>query len=507
MADFTQYSTASPMISSVPTWIVDPLEQQRFASYGFYEQVYWNIPQTFKLAQRGADSSPIYVPAAKTIVETLHRFLAKNLNIVTDPSLGDSNQIELANQVIDDIVKREKFYSRFAMNKRYGVIRGDWLWHFYANPERLPGSKISIFPVDPGSWFPIFNEDNLDEIIGVHLVDTFVDSQDKTKIRRLTYRKLTGTGGPSPITVEEATFEADDWGGPGMDPDPTPIEVTKPLMTLPSPIDSIPLYSISNFQEPGSPYGSSELRGFERIIAAIDQGISDEELSLAMDGLGVYATSAGAPIDPDSGIEIPWNLGPARVVEIPEGSSFERVSGVSSVAPMQDHLKYLHDQLNEASGSPAVARGNVDVTVAESGIALAIDMGPMTARVDEKNLAITDALNNMLYDLAKWYIAYEGTSFGSLLEATRWVPIYGDMLPINKKQEVSDTIEMVSAGLISGQTGRDRLRKLGYDIPDETDEQARILGEASRSAAIQADALGSRIDGELGSMGSPPPGA
>jgi len=509
LADFNQWSTAKPLISGAGgNYIADEAEALRVASYQLYEQIYWGVDGTFKLASRGAENSPIYVPAPKTIVETLHRFLAKDVIISADPTRGDTASQTLANQVWDDLCKRERFYSKFASNKRYGIIRGDWLWHFYADPNRPAGSRLSIMPVDPASWFPIYNDENVDEVIGCHIIEPFITNEGKSRIRRLTYMKVTGTGGPSPITREEGIYEVDKWGGPGMDQEPIPEEITMPLMTLPSPIDSLPIYQMPNFEEPGSVYGSSELRGYERIIAGVDQSISDEELALAMDGLGVYATDAGAPIDPDSGQELPWDLGPARVVEVPTGSRFDRVSGVSSVTPYLEHVGYLHDQINESSGSPQVARGVVDVSVAESGIALEIQFVPLTARVNERLLTVDAKLGNMLYDLPKWLVAYEGSIMSPLLadptdptKGPRLKPVYAPVIPVNKAKEIQDTIALAGAGLISGETARERLRELGVKIPDETEEQTRILGETERKAKVEADAFGSRIDGELNDAG------
>lgn len=495
LADFNQWSTAKPLLSAGASWIADETEALRIGSYQLYEQIYWNVPETFKLVSRGQDSLPIYIPAAKTIVEALHRHLAKDFLVSPNPAYGTPNAIALGTQVVDDLFARERFYSRFSTNKRYGIIRGDWLWHLRADPEREPGSKISIEVVDPASWFPIYNDENVDEMIGVHIVEPYLTNDGKTLIRRQTYRKATGKGGPSPITSEEAIYKVDAWGGPGMEQDPIPEIVVQTPVTLPSPIDSLPIYGMRNFEEPGSVYGSSELRGFERILAAVNQSITDEELALAMDGLGVYATTAGAPLDEDTGQEMPWDLGPARVVEHPEGTDFKRVSGVGSVQPLQEHLKYLHDQINEATGSPTVARGVVDVSVAESGIALAIQMGPMDARVGEKNLGIRDVTRNMMFDLGKWYVAYEGTAFSPLLEL-RWQCGFGTTLPKNVEAEVERIVSLVQAKLISAETGRERLRELGVVIPEESVEAGRLSGEAQS----EADAFGARIEGELNNV-------
>ncbi len=84
--------------------------------------------------------------------------------------------------------------------------------------RRAPaGSRISLLSVDPASLFPIFSDVNPDELVGWHVIDPFTDNSGNLRIKRLTYRKQAGTGGPSVITAEGAIYSPDNWGGPGMD--------------------------------------------------------------------------------------------------------------------------------------------------------------------------------------------------------------------------------------------------------------------------------------------------
>lgn len=489
--------TAKALVQNRPAWVSDPEEADRVAAYRLYEDIYWTVNETFKLVQRGSDTEPIYIPTGRTIVETLHRYLANDMSIQVDPEFGSDTEKALATQVMNDLVRRERFYSKFSANKRFGIIRGDWLFHIYADGDREPGAKISIYPVDPGSYFPIYNPDNIDEVIGCHIVEPITDAENNVTIRRLTYRKATGTGGPSPITVEVADYELEAWGGPGQDEENV-VQVIRTPETLPSPIDHLPIYHIPHFDEPNVLYGSSEMRGLERIMGAVNQGISDEELTLALDGLGCYATDAGAPIDPDTGLDLPWNLGPGRVVEVPSGAFFNRVSGASSVSPFQDHLKYLHEQIDAAAGTPAVAKGTVDVTTAESGVALIIQMGPMLSKAVEKEQVVTDVMANMMYDLSKWYIAYEGTAFNSLLETTRWMPTYGSKIPVNRKQSFQEIMDMVNANILPMQAAWDKIRELGIDLPDNGTLESTLIQEKQAFAQLEMDAIANRLDQEMG---------
>jgi hypothetical protein len=493
-ATFNQYSTAQPLLGPLPQW-VGMEDQLRIASYQLYEEMYWNIPGAFELSQRGSDASPVYVPAPMGIVETRQRYLANDLDILTDPDYGTPEQRAEAQRLINETVARERFYSKFATNKRFGIIRGDWLWHLYADPERAEGSRISILPVDPAAYFPIYRDDNIDEVIGCFLVEHIRDADDKdTYIKRTKYEKESGTGGPSRILVSEQIFALDKWGGPGLEEgleeridSRFPEFVRRVEDPLPEQITSLPVYHVQNFQEPGSVFGSSELRGLERICAAINQTISDEELTLAMQGIGVYVTDAGAPIDED-GNEVGWNLGPAQVVEVPHGKKFERANGVGSVQPFLDHVNYLHSQIDHAKGMSDAVKGHVDVRAAESGISLRLQMEPFLSRIREGDQVITDVHLNMLYDLRAWFAAYEGLGG---LEEVAWVPIFGEKIPQDRKAKFREVLDLVKEGIIDSATGREMLEDLGYEFP--ADIEARIAAEDQR----RLDLFGSRVDAEI----------
>lgn len=499
-ASFNQYSTAEPLMKGFDSWIGDPLEQRRIASYELYEMIYWNMPQTFTLTQRGTEENPIYMPSGRIIVDTMHRYLAPGLKIIPDATIpAAQNEITAVMLTLTQLFRRERFMSRFSANKREGLFRGDWLWHLFADPNKPEGSRISIQPLDPGSYFPIYADDDLDTIIGCHIVTQFTDSQGKPFINRLTYMKETELGGPSPILASEGIYKTDDWGGPGMDKEVTPEQVVRPDWRLPDPVDQLPTYHIQNFQQSGSPYGSSELRGMERLIAAIDQTISDEELALALDGLGVYATNAGTPQN-DAGEDTSWDIGPGRVVELPGGKEtfFSRVSGIATVDPNIAHMSFILSQMYESLGISDVARGAaVDVQVAESGVARYLKLAPLLARAEEKDLIVTDVMSNLLFDLRKWHLAYEGTAQRAGMENVITMPVYGEKIPPNNKEKFEQVIKMVEDGVVSGMWAREELAKMGYVFPDDATMMSQILTEKTATAQVQADAMGARLDQEL----------
>jgi hypothetical protein len=480
--------------ASKPTWVPDVLDQQRIMSYQIYEQIFENVPSTFKLVARGREDKPIYIPTAKTIVNTTNRYVASKMGFMISARLGETvspEELMVLTQFWQDFFKRERFYSQLGGNKRYGLVRGDWLWHITADPAKEVGKRLTIKPVDPGSYFPILHPDDVDKTIGCHIVEQMIPPGEKdVKIKRLTYRKSETPGGS--ITVEEAWFKVDDWGGPKSKPS----KIIQPLRVIPG-ITKLPVYHIKNTEEPGNPFGSSEIRGLERIMAAVNQAISDEDLALAIEGIGLYATDAPAPKD-DAGNIINWVLGPGRMLEHPPSPGSKgvyRVSGVGSVGPYQEHLGYLENKLKETSGTPDIAIGRVDVTVAESGIALLLQMGPMLAKAEEKDTSIVDVHDQMFFDLAtEWFPVFESVNFEGTVVSTT----LGDKLPTNRTARLAELNDMLDRQVISTQYYRDEATKLGYVFPD--DIESGIAADAQRLAAA-VDPFGARVGEELGGNG------
>lgn len=486
----TPYSTVLPLIGSktelsatLPSWVPKD-EQERIASYQLYEQIYWGVPDTFKLVARGDENKPIYIPNPRTIVDTTAHYLLKGLTI----GLANPEANPEAKLALEDFMRRERFYSKVQIAKHSGVTRGDWVLHLTADPAAPAGRRLSLVSVDPAMYFPIPDDDDLDKVVGAHLVDQFVDPADgKTYVKKLTYRYLeqSSPGAPRVVTREEAVYELDKW----FKGDATPVRVLLPLANLPAPIDTIPVYHFQNIGWQGQPFGSSELRGFERIFSAVNQSISDEELALALDGLGVYATDSGSPVDEDNK-EADWILGAAKVLELTPGAKFERVNGVGSITPMQDHLEYLENKLFEAAGT---FRPNaIDVSTAESGVALAIKFSPMLAKVEERDQNGLDVLDNLFFDWTRWHRAYEGQDFTTV----KIEPALGDKLPFDRKAKFEELCKMLELKAISIAFFLAELEKLGYNFPEDMVDQ--IVADTAKMTDAQ-DLAGNRIAQEIAS--------
>lgn len=474
---YTPYSGVSGYLAALPAWVPAD-EQERIAAYGIYEQIYWNHPETFKLVLRGDETNPIYLPSARTIVEAANRFTGKGLKVTPDPAFGTPNDQAALTLACNDLMARERFLSLYNANKRYGIMRGDWLFHIRADVLKLPGSRLSIHTVDPSSYFVVPMPDDEERIWKIHLAEQIKNAAGDVLVRRQTYTKMDN----GQILSECSDFKIDEWSKP----DGQAVQQVIPPLLLPPQVTAFPVYHIKNTEEPGNPYGSSEIRGVERLVAAINQGITDEDISLAMDGLGVYTTDAGGPVDED-GEDAEWVIGPGRVVE--NANNFRRVNGVNSTQPYISHMDYIKDFAYEATGTSDMAIGKVDVSVAESGIALALRMAPMLSKAEEKDDIIKAVLSNMWFDLATmWFPAFEQQSFGD----ARPMVSFGDKLPKNRKTEVELIVELMSTTvpIMSAQTARKHLAKYDFEFePNEAELIAQEQGGAATADVTQPDVV------------------
>jgi hypothetical protein len=489
-SDFTPYSTLRGFIGSPPAWVPQE-EQERIQSYVKYDEMYWNDARQFSLrVLEGED--PLYIPNARTIVDTTSHYLLKGLSI----TCAESNaKLKVA---LTAFLDREMFLSRFHTAKHRGVALGDFVFHLTGNPKKAEGTRLSLTAVDPGQVFPIWDDDAPDKLVGCHIVDFYYLPDDTQQyIKKLTYRLVENEAGTSrKVSREEGIYKLEPkWYGPA----PELIKQTIPLGFLDAAITTIPVYWFKNIDWDWQ-YGSSELKGFESILRAVSQGSTDVQGALSLEGLGVYATDGGRPVD-DDGNDADWEVAPGRVMEVPAGSYFRRVEGVGSITPATDQINYLESKLREAGGLSDVALGRVDVQTAQSGIALAIKFLPTLAKIEERDMAGVARLKQMFYDWKIWHQVFEHET----LDGDVVIEI-GEKLPENRTERINELNNMLDRKVISIQYYRDEMKKLGYEFPDDIQQQ---IDDEAQKAAEQAAAAAppalqqNAIDASTGNK--PPP--
>lgn len=474
-----QYDSAIAFLKSYTNAlgnITDPMDQQRCKAYNLYDDFYYNRPETFKVSLKGSSDVEIYLPSTKKIIDTTARFLAKDF----DWTLKGGNISEVQN-CLADIKKREALTEKFVRAKKSGLRRGDAVWHITADGQKDKGKRISIHTLHPSCYFPI--EDG-SRVIGCHLVDLVDDPREsnvapnnrKQVARRQTYRKESD----GRISSEARLFELGGWDDRNLPPDELkPLSGVRILMSkklLPEEIKTIPVYCVSNNVPEGSSWGISQVAGIEYIISALNQSTTYEDLALVLHGLGVYVTTSGPPQDAN-GNPSTYKLHPGNVVEIGTDDKFERVTGIMSVSPFQEHMQWLDAYAAKGLGLPDMATGKIDVSVAQSGIALALEMGPIISENEDKQLAIGAVWDQIGHDLIQgWLPAFEDIESPS----TVWETTFGNPMPVNRETKIDELIQLKTAGLLLIDEVRQSMEEFGYQYRTDITEQ--LLEEAAKIA-------------------------
>lgn len=508
----SKYATALELGHGRPAWVPGDDDGDRITAYWSYEDVFRNVKTAFDLVLRSADGEEIsrrYVPAARTIIEAKNRYLCKGMTFVSsvppDVTLAPEAQA-LTVSWLEKLFAREEFGSKFLSMKRWMLIRGDGLLHISVDPSKPEGTKLRITELSPEHYFPIFDKIEADRVIGAYLVNIVLDDAEEEIAQRLEYRRILTPelaaefGAPlGSVYYRMSFYELDGWDDRGPDFDEGDLSPVDPPsdfndatsvaalagFALPSQITSIPLYLFRNNREGTSPFGSSEIQGIETLLAGLVQNLTDEDLAVALQGIGVYYTDSGRPKD-DDGNDVQWEISPASMIELEKGGKLGRVDG-GKIDSMQTHMSSLERHARQTTGTSDVAVGVVDVQVAQSGIALAIQMMPTTASNSEKEEDISNKMDQLLYDLINgWGPAYEGLNPGGIVITVA----FADPLPVNREAVVKEVTELVKNKVITVQFALQILKdKLGYDL----DPEAMAL-ELANAAQAELDVMGARID-------------
>lgn len=531
-----QYDAARDFVKGGSNNVSDPLDNLRIQTYDLYEDIYLNSTFQLSIILRGQDQTPILIPTGKKLVEATHRFLGVNVNYLVEGE-GDSGTQSDLDKWFKNWFKREAFKSKFESTKRWGLIRGDALLMVYTDPTKESGSRISIAEIDPRQAFQI--EDANGAICGWHIVDCVRDfraSKENQKsaqlARRRTFRKALDEEGfvikDSPVTTELTYWELKKWddrteesreemeqvhGGPD-EQEPTELGSKQNKIT------TLPIYQWMNSPMQNTTWGTSQLAGLETLMYAVNQSITDEDCTIVFQGLGMYWTDAAPPIDPNTGAQCDWNIGPMQIIETGMGNKFERVSGVSSVSPYQDHMNWMDEKgMAESSGIPEVAIGRVDVQAAESGISLKLQFMPLLAQNSEKELHLINLLDQLFYDItSQWLPAYEPEMFGNAatMKQMSVVCLFDDPMPVDRAAVVQETVLLRTNNLILTSMAVAKLRSLGWQYPSVSpdgqplsdDDIAQMLSDQATQDASAADPFATQAASDLASYdavtGTPP---
>jgi hypothetical protein len=525
--DVRQYDSALAFIDNdrkftrLVTNMQNEDDRKRLKAYELYEDFYANRPENIRVTLRGEDDDcvEIYLPSAKKCIEAVNRFLAVDFDYQLDPDSGTETTQQAVDTQLRTYFDKQEIPTKFGNFKRYGLAKGDALLHIQAFPWERPGYRVCVHELKPEHYFPI--EDFVSgQVIGCHIVDIISNPRNSSAtrsisdpwiVRRQTYMRQMSEpdkdGNQVPtgkITSKLCLCMLSRWDDRNEENIVDIIETVTNEFLLPDVITNIPVYHWANMSPPGSTFGMSELAGVESLINAMNQSITDEDLTLITQGLGVYWSDASPPVD-ENGDEVPWEIGPGAVVQIASGANFGRVTGVSSLTPYHEHIQLLDENMQQALSVPDVAIGMVDVAAVESGIALQLKFGPLLAHTKEKEPCLKRVIDQFLEDLLVWLSIYEGLQAENVTVES----VFGDAMPQNKSSQLQDYLAIWTQGNAQGmvmpvQWLYDRLNELfGWDLSDSDFQQAMEDAQEIVKNTTPPDPFGQQMVDE---QGNPIPG-
>jgi len=513
----TPYATAMPFVVAQTGGWTDAYDAQRLSSYDLYDDLYNNDPSTYRMMLRGSDEKPIYVPTAKRIVKSLARYVGKGWGFKV-LSIGEAldsviteDQILAAQEAFGKLFARERLLSKYRSGVPEWLRRGDWCWFITADPTKREGSRISVRPIDPRRYFPRNGDINdLSRVTGQDIIEETMIG-DKVALLVQTWVKYTDPIYPdyNPEAVEPdegfdiaygvQAYDSQDFG------DASKRKALAHPSNLPldylAGITQLPVYHIKNNEGTDDPFGRSDLSGLETLVAGINQAISDEDLSLAMSGLGMYWTDSGAPVDEATSQPTSWKIGPARVVEVDVGTKFNRVQGITTVQPFQDHVNYIEDQAFGAAGLSDVSVGTADNVAAESGVALSIRFSPTIDEVRIKDEIANGVMSQMFHDLKEWFVVYEGLDLGDVVIVSE-TDAPESIIPFDRSARWKELMEGVTSSVFTPEYVVGVLEsEFGYEFPAGYLAKLTASNEA-KAAAL--DPFAARSAAEVAATGADP---
>lgn len=497
----------------MPSHITDPVDAARVAAYDAYDDMYANVPQTFKLAMRGTNDNPVYVPSTQRIVETTNRYLGVGWNWTITSAADNAAEAEAARAWLATVYTNNKMPSKLGSFKRGMLKRGDAIFHVIGHPDRPQGSRVQVLEIHPRTYFPIPDPTDPEGLLGVYILSLITVEEGGGLINassvvamRQSYRYET-VKGKRRVFSQLSFFEPNAWddrfaGHEPLRPVAIPSDWDTPAMQpvldgvlLPETVTRLPVYHAVNNRSDEETFGTAEVAGMETLVAAMNQAVSDEDITLALQGLGIYVTDSAGPKDED-GNETDWIIQPGYVIELKAGEKFTRVDGITNMEPFQDHIKTLSGSIDQSGGLSAVAVGNVDAATAASGVALRLDMAPILAKNSEKEGELLGTLDQLGNDLLQMWSPVDSVA---ITEDVTVADSFDDPLPVDRTAVVAEITALVTAGLMSKEFALTVLKaKLGYDFPSDMLD----------SISADADAESARVAQELaaqGQIGAGPP--
>jgi len=241
----------------------------------------------------------------------------------------------------------------------------------------------------------------------------------------------------------------------------------------PNPYGFIPFVIYPNTRDPKQFWGKSDIGRIEDV---------QRELNRELSTLSVIMQLSGNPIAVLENVERSEDIAiePGAIWEIPENARAYVLDLLASGGAKLhvDYVQLLYRVLHDLAQTPRSAFGDVGRSI--SGVAMELDMAPLTRQVKRKRLT-REAAYRRRTELALRLLQEHGQ-----LDSRAYSVLvsWGDILPRDPSQETSRYIDQVQAGLKS-RTGA--MAALGERDPEE---------EFSRAKREETQWLGTRKEGD-----------
>lgn len=454
-----------------------------------------------------------------------------------DALLGDRQAIEVPGSNDDDNVgararllllerwgNRERWSSKLYQAETDAATVGDSVYEL-----RPDGTRLRLRVHSPEEFFPVWDSNDGDfseaylaweeHNTGQYLPDT---AQDLAAIRtrdggvvlyRRHYRLLSAEDAPSVgilpgardfvcvvtagwYRIEVRSGEAPGWNALEVLRYETLSDGTE-IEDQDTGFGEVPLFYVPNRESTRQPWGLPEGDRVLQILLDAAQDHTDLKENTFHNAFPpLYDENATAtPARP--GTSLPSNF-PAEQTYKPgriyNGRKLGVVDTSKGNALLLDHERFLIDKALINSRTTLIGAGRLEAGEIPSGVALMIALLPLLAKTLPKRQTRKDKIGMMLKYVLRWYRAngdptemFEAGEFtpgddgwpAGVWDGEEAYPIFGSIVPVDRKQVSEMVQQLVNAGAISHEVATQMLIDAGFPIDDAAVEVERIRAEAA----------------------------
>ena len=243
--------------------------------------------------------------------------------------------------------------------------------------------------------------------------------------------------------------------------------------------DVIPVVHLPN-RDTGAHFGSSSLAGALQALDALNEAHTHQAHGGRM--------AARPPIAVENMVRSDVIVGPGTVV----GGKFSFIT--TDLPHLTDYVDDRQRHISVLTETPDGMRGRVDPDQLPSGVAISLSFTPHKQAVLNDLRPTRRVAHERTLHLVQLVAIQHGWLEGTPVKAR---VSYGQFMPEDEQQEISNIISMVNAGVMSIRTAVSNLQALGLSNAEIEAEMSEIRSEDAVRALAIADALGPEAASEF----------